>query len=124
MAPNGAARMPGEEGHLEPLLPLPFPLEPREVPRPRLCVVVPAYNEEAVLEPTHSALTAVLGAMDVDWQLLFVNDGSRDGTGAVLERLFRADRRVAYAVPSRHFGHRAALTAGVEPADAAAVVCM
>jgi dolichol-phosphate mannosyltransferase len=116
--------MPGEEGLFEPLLPLPFPLEPREVPRPRLCVVVPAYNEEAVLEQTYAAISAVLGTLDVDWQILFVNDGSRDATAAVLERLFNADRRVAYIVLSRNFGHQAALTAGFDHADADVVVSM
>ena len=116
--------MPGEEGSLEPLLPLPFPLEPREVPRPRLCVVVPVYNEEAVLEQMYAAITAVLETMGVDWQLLFVNDGSRDGTAAMLEKLFRADRRVAYVVLSRNFGHQAALTAGFDHADADLVVSM
>jgi len=114
----------GEQGRLEPLLPLPLPLEPREVPRPRLCVVIPAYNEEAVLERTYADVAAVLETMDVDWQLLFVNDGSRDGTAAVLEKLFRADRRIAYITLARNFGHQAALTAGFDHADADVVVSM
>ena len=52
---------------IEPLLPLPFPLEPRGDARPSLCVVIPVYNEERVLTRTYEELTAVLNRLEVDW---------------------------------------------------------
>lgn len=109
---------------IEPLLPLPFPLEHREHPRPKLCVVIPIYNEERVLLQTYDELSKVLNAIYVDWAILFVNDGSRDNTAAILESLFRKDKRVGYILLSRNFGHQAALTAGLDYADADIVISM
>ena len=109
----------------EPLEPLPFPLEPRALTgRPRLSVVIPAFNEEAVLERTGKALAASLDALDVEWSVLFVNDGSRDRTARVLEQLHRADARFGYLLLSRNFGHQAALTAGLDYADGDVIVTM
>jgi glycosyltransferase involved in cell wall biosynthesis len=110
---------------LEPLEPLPFPLEERHFSkRPRLCVVIPAFNEEAVLEQTSGALTASLDALEVDWSVLFVNDGSRDKSARILEQLHRADKRFEYLLLSRNFGHQAALTAGLDHADGDVIVTM
>jgi glycosyltransferase involved in cell wall biosynthesis len=112
-------------GRTEPLEPLPFPLEARESPqRLRLCVVIPAFNEEAVLEQTGRALAASLNALDVDWSVLFVNDGSRDKSSRVLEQLHRADARFEYLLLSRNFGHQAALTAGLDHAEGDVIVTM
>lgn len=109
----------------EPLEPLPFPLEERAAPgRPRVCVVVPAFDEEAVLPQTSRALAASLDALDIEWSVLFVNDGSRDGSAGVLERLHREDPRFGYVLLSRNFGHQAALSAGLDYADGDAVVTM
>jgi polyisoprenyl-phosphate glycosyltransferase len=116
--------MQAPEQHIEPMLPLPFPLERRDVARPRVCIVLPVFNEEAVLEKTYQALKATLETLPIDWQLLFVNDGSRDGTAGVLEKLYRMDQRIAYVLLSRNFGHQAALTAGFDNADADVIVCM
>jgi glycosyltransferase involved in cell wall biosynthesis len=109
---------------IEPLLPLPFPLTPRENPTPTLCIVIPVYNEEKVLLRTYEELSKVLNAIHVDWSLLFVNDGSKDATAAVLESLYRMDERVSYILLSRNFGHQSALTAGFDHADADIVICM
>jgi dolichol-phosphate mannosyltransferase len=110
---------------LEPLEPLPFPLEPRALAgRPCLCVVIPAFNEEAVIERTGRALAASLDALDVTWSVLFVNDGSRDRTARLLEQLHRTDARFGYLLLSRNFGHQAALTAGLDYADGDAIVTM
>jgi glycosyltransferase involved in cell wall biosynthesis len=115
----------GQVGRPEPLEPLPFPLEERRTPqRPRLCVVVPAYNEEAVLEPASRALAASLDALHADWSVLFVNDGSRDRSPGVLEQLHRADPRFEYLLLSRNFGHQAALTAGLDHAEGDVIVTM
>jgi dolichol-phosphate mannosyltransferase len=109
----------------EPLEPLPFPLERRPLsPRPRLSVVIPAFNEERVLPDTSRALAAALEGLDVDWSVLFVNDGSRDKSARVLEHLHRTDPRFGYVLLSRNFGHQAALTAGLDHADGDVIVTM
>jgi dolichol-phosphate mannosyltransferase len=109
----------------EPLEPLPFPLEARQFPgRPRLCVVIPAFNEEAVLPQTSRALARTLDDLGVDWSVLFVNDGSRDQSARVLEQLHRSDSRFKYLLLSRNFGHQAALTAGLDHADGDVIVTM
>jgi polyisoprenyl-phosphate glycosyltransferase len=109
----------------EPLEPLPYPLEERDTPhRTRLCVVIPAFNEEAVLPQTRRALTAALDVLDVDWSVLFVNDGSRDRSAPVLEQLHREDPRFGYVLLSRNFGHQAALSAGLDHAYGDVVITM
>jgi dolichol-phosphate mannosyltransferase len=109
----------------EPLEPLPYPLEERRhLKRPRLCVVIPAFNEAAVLGQTSRALATSLEALDVSWSVVFVNDGSRDRSAGVLEQLHRADPRFGYLLLSRNFGHQAALTAGLDAADGDVIVTM
>jgi polyisoprenyl-phosphate glycosyltransferase len=112
-------------GDPEPLEPLPFPLEARTSPiRPRVDVVIPAFNEEAVLSQTSAKLAAALDALDVDWAVIFVNDGSRDGTARVLEQVHRSDPRFGYLLLSRNFGHQAALSAGLDHAEGDVIVTM
>jgi polyisoprenyl-phosphate glycosyltransferase len=100
---------------IEPLGSLPFPLS-RRTGAPHLTVIVPAFNEELVVEQTYLRLRDVLDSLDVEWSLLFVNDGSRDGTNAILESLYERDVRVSYLILSRNFGHQAAVAAGLENA--------
>ena len=94
--------------------------------RPRLTVVCPAYQEEAALPAFHAELARVAdglaGEYDVD--MLYVDDGSPDGTLAVMRRLAAQDGRVRYVSLSRNFGHQAALTAGLEHATGDLVVSM
>jgi dolichol-phosphate mannosyltransferase len=77
-----------------------------------------------VLLRTYEELAKVLNTLDVDWTLLFVNDGSKDATASVLESLYRMDNRVSYILLSRNFGHQSALTAGFDHADGDLVICM
>ena len=110
---------------IETLLPLPFPLEPRDNPRPTLCVVIPVFNEAYVVAQAYEEISTALDAIGwLDWSILFVNDGSRDNTAAILESLFREHERVAYILLSRNFGHQAALTAGFDHADADIIISM
>ena len=84
---------------------------------------MPCYNEEAVLDETHRRLTAVLdGLDDLDYELIYVDDGSRDGTALVLQRLQAHDDRVRIIRFSRNFGHQIAVTAGLEHASGDAIV--
>lgn len=88
-----------------------------------ISVVVPCYNEEPVIEETHRRLTAVLERLDaVRYELIYVDDGSRDRTALLLQRLQTSDARVRVVRFSRNFGHQIAVTAGVEHASGDAVV--
>ena len=83
--------------------------------RPLLTVVIAAYNEAAALPLLHARLRPVLDALgDVDARVLYVDDGSRDGSWAVMQRLAAQDPRVALLRLSRNFGKEAALTAGLD----------
>ncbi len=90
----------------------------------KLTVVVPAWNEEEVLATFHARLAAVLDGLDVDGRVLYVDDGSSDGTWAEIMALCRRDGRVGGLKLSRNFGKEAALSAGLDQVDdsSAAVV--
>jgi dolichol-phosphate mannosyltransferase len=75
-----------------------------------------------VLTQTHGRLTKVLSALDCEYELLYVNDGSRDRTGSILADLAQKDSRVRVLMFSRNFGHSAAVTAGIDHARGDAVV--
>ncbi len=87
-----------------------------------LSVVVPMYNEEEVIETTYQRLTSVLGSMAETYELVFVNDGSRDGTADIVRKICRADNRVKLIDFSRNFGHQIAVTAGMDYASGRTVV--
>ncbi|HET6552500.1 MAG TPA: glycosyltransferase family 2 protein [Dyella sp.] len=88
----------------------------------RLTVVVPAYNEAAVLETFHGRLGRVLDDLPLDCSVLYVDDGSSDGTWALIEQLMARDVRTGGLKLSRNFGKEAALTAGLDHVDADATV--
>jgi glycosyltransferase involved in cell wall biosynthesis len=87
-------------------------------------VVVPAHNEEAVLAQMHLRTTAVLTALAVPYEIVFVNDGSRDGTLAVMHGLRERDPNVTVVDLSRNFGKEISLSAGLNEACGDAVVVM
>jgi polyisoprenyl-phosphate glycosyltransferase len=87
-----------------------------------LSVVVPAYNEEEVLEEFHQRLSGVLSGIQIDFEILYVNDGSTDGTLNVLSRLRDNDEHIAILDLSRNFGKEIALSAGLQNAKGDAVV--
>ncbi len=90
--------------------------------KPCLSVVVPVYNEEAVIPEFYARLTAVLKKMDLTYEILFVNDGSADASPALLESLKRRDTAVRTLHFSRNFGHQLAVKAGIDHAAGEAVV--
>jgi glycosyltransferase involved in cell wall biosynthesis len=92
----------------------------------KLSIVSPAYEEEEVLPRFHAELSGVLDALahDYDVEVIYVDDGSHDGTLDYLRRLSIADRRVRYLSFSRNFGVQAALTAGIEHARGDAVITL
>ena len=77
-----------------------------------LSIIVPCFNEQESLPLFHKAVTEVLAGMDADYELLLVDDGSRDGTLAVMRELAAADAHVTYLSLSRNFGKEAAMYAG------------
>jgi glycosyltransferase involved in cell wall biosynthesis len=89
---------------------------------PSLSVVVPVYNEEEVLPEFHRRLAAVLDGLAVPSEIVYVNDGSRDRTMALLAALHDADPRVAVVDLSRNFGKEVAMSAGLDHASGDAVV--
>jgi len=93
--------------------------------RPLLCVVVPCYNEAEVLGLFYDALKPALEALpDLAHRILFVDDGSEDGTLTQLNALAARDACVRVYSLSRNFGHQVALTAGLDAAQGDAVLLM
>jgi glycosyltransferase involved in cell wall biosynthesis len=91
-------------------------------PRPAISVVVPAYNEQEVLPAFHARLVPVMDGIGLPWEVVFVNDGSRDATLDILLGLQARDPRVAVVNLSRNFGKEIALTAGLDHAAASEAV--
>jgi len=90
--------------------------------RRSLSVVVPVYNESEVLPEFHRRVCAVLGTLDMNCQIIYVNDGSTDGTLDIIHELDARLARVQLVDLSRNFGKEIALTAGLDHADSDAVV--
>jgi dolichol-phosphate mannosyltransferase len=89
-----------------------------------LSIVVPAFNEEAVLPLFYEAISGTLKELPERVELVFVNDGSRDRTLAVLHELRQKDDRVKIVSFSRNFGHQTAVSAGIWHARGDAVAVM
>ncbi|MGH8729652.1 MAG: glycosyltransferase family 2 protein [Burkholderiales bacterium] len=87
-----------------------------------LSIVVPAHNEAEGLRKFYLRLTAVLKSAGMSAEIVFVNDGSTDGTLALMEELRRSDQRIAIVDLSRNFGKEIAMTAGLDHTRGAAVV--
>ena len=92
--------------------------------KPLLSIVVPVYCEEEVLGEFYSRTTAAMSVLEAEYEyeLIFVNDGSRDRSAEILETLAAADSRVRVLDFSRNFGHQFAITAGLDYASGDAVV--
>lgn len=84
----------------------------------KLTIIVPCYNEAEALRFFYEEMKKVMQTMqDTQFELLFVNDGSKDGTLAVIRELAAGDERVKYLSFSRNFGKEAAIYAGLEHSD-------
>lgn len=94
--------------------------------RPRaqglLSVVIPCHNEEAVIEATHRRLVDVLPTTGMPFEIIYIDDGSRDDTLARLEAIAAADPRAEVIELARNFGQQAAMSAGLAHARGDAVV--
>jgi polyisoprenyl-phosphate glycosyltransferase len=95
--------------------------------RPELSIVIPIYNEAKVLGELERRLRGVieqLTAAVASWEVLFIDDGSRDESLTMLRELCRAEPRFKLVSFSRNFGHQVAVTAGLDRAEGDAVVIM
>ncbi|MBM4457691.1 MAG: glycosyltransferase family 2 protein [Chloroflexi bacterium] len=91
---------------------------------PTISVVAPVFNEEAILPEFYRRTSAALDALGEPWELVLVNDGSRDRTPQIMRELHAADPRVKVVDFARNFGHQVAITAGADYATGDAVVVM
>lgn len=81
---------------------------------PVISVVVPLFNEEGSVNELHRRLDVTLRTLELPYEILFIDDGSRDQTPALIEALRARDRNLACVHLSRNFGHQAAVSAGID----------
>lgn len=89
-----------------------------------LSIIVPAYNEEAVLPMFHERILEVLKPLNITYEIVYVNDGSVDKTEAIILELQKHCPQIAYAKFSRNFGKEAAMTAGFKLCRGEAAIMM
>lgn len=90
----------------------------------KLSVVVSCYNEELALRQFYKETSKVLKSLSWDYELIFVNDGSQDGSIEILNELADVDENVKVVDFSRNFGHEAAMIAGMDYSSGDGIVCM
>ena len=95
------------------------------MPRKLIIIVIPVYREEKNLPNLLFRLNSVTSSIsDIDWEYIFVNDGSPDNSMTVLKQLAERQKNIKIIDFSRNFGKEIALTAGVHAANSDAVICM
>jgi glycosyltransferase involved in cell wall biosynthesis len=90
--------------------------------RPRYSIIAPIYNEEGNIQKLYDRISSVMDSTGETWELVTVNDGSRDGSARLIEALAVKDSRVKLVNFARNFGHQLAVTAGLNYASGDAVV--
>lgn len=89
----------------------------------KISIVVPMYNEQEVAKEFYNRTTSILAKLiEYDYEIIVVNDGSRDKTLEILLSILREDEHVKVINFSRNFGHQAAITAGIENATGDAII--
>lgn len=89
-----------------------------------LSVVVSVYNEEEALVQFYQVTEGILNTISWDYELVFVNDGSRDQSLSILNRLADSNPKVKVVSFSRNFGHEAAMIAGIDYSQGDGIICM
>ena len=89
----------------------------------KISIVIPVYNEEKVLEISYNKIKDILENIEqYDYEIVFINDGSKDSTFSILEKISNENNRVRVISFSRNFGQEAALTAGLKYVTGDAIV--
>lgn len=88
----------------------------------RYSIIVPMYNEEEVIRHTYAKLKEVMDGYGEPYELVFVNDGSKDQTVEIVEAICQQDQNVRLVNFSRNFGHQIAITAGMDYAQGDAII--
>ena len=99
-------------------------LHPSTATCPMVSVVVPLFNEEESVAELHRRLSDAMEASDINYEFIFVDDGSSDATGEQIDELANEDDRLVVLHLSRNWGHQAAVSAGIDHARGQAVVLM
>ena len=89
-----------------------------------ISIVVPVFNEEENIDTFYTEVCNNMVRLPYDFEVIFVDDGSKDATPMILDRLSRQDSRVRALVLARNFGHQIALSCGLDHADGDAVITM
>ncbi|GAC1473358.1 MAG: glycosyltransferase family 2 protein [Isosphaeraceae bacterium] len=89
-----------------------------------ISVVVPLFNEQENIAALYRRIHEAIGLLNVSHEILFVNDGSRDETGRMIDQLHEIDPAVSVVHLSRNFGHQCAVSAGIDHARGLAVIVM
>jgi len=90
--------------------------------KPEISVVVPVYNEEEVIQTMHQRLTDVLSGLNLHYEIIYVDDGSKDNSASIIRPWCTDDGRVKLLSFSRNFGHQTAITCGMDYAAGEAIV--
>lgn len=88
----------------------------------RYSIVAPCYNEEGNMHELHRRISEVMDQTGEPWELVLINDGSRDHTRELMQELHKRDERVHYIDFARNFGHQLAVTAGMDYAQGEAII--
>ena len=78
-----------------------------------ISIVVPCYNEEEVIEKYYDATIPVLEGIDVNYEIIFVDDGSKDNTAKLMKQLAEKNKHIKFIILSRNFGKEGAMYAGL-----------
>ena len=97
---------------------------PGDAPAVKYSIVVPFFNEAAVVERLYGRITRVMKHVGQPYEMVFVNDGSSDETGEILARIAEADERVVFVDLRRNFGQTTALQAGFDSAGGEVIIAM
>ncbi|MBQ7550201.1 MAG: glycosyltransferase family 2 protein [Bacteroidales bacterium] len=92
--------------------------------KPLYSIIISVYNEEEMLEKFHQELSSALEPIEADFELIFVNDGSKDRSRQILQQLVEKDQRIRAIHFSRNFGHDAAMLAGIDHCNGEAAICL
>jgi polyisoprenyl-phosphate glycosyltransferase len=87
-------------------------------------LVIPIFNEAGIVERTHKNVSEAIRSLAYDFQFIYIDDGSTDGTTDALRKLADGDPRIRVLQLSRNFGHQAALTAGMDAARGDVIITM